>query len=142
MSKSKLLVFAQFSLIIYLFLSGKLLPSNKMILFFEVIVLSIGLWAMVDFKFRFNIFPDLKENTLLKTSGPYKYVRHPMYTSVIGFTFFLVLNDFSYTRMIFWIFLLIVIYMKLTYEEKLLTERFQEYSEYKAITKRLIPFIY
>lgn len=142
MSKSKLLVTAQFSLIIYLLATGKLIPSNTIILILEIIFLLFGLWAMIDFKFRFNIIPDLKENSTLKTSGPYQFARHPMYTSVIGFTLLLVINDFSYTRMIFWILLFIVIFLKSEYEEKLLLKRFPDYSEFKIKTKRLIPFIF
>ena len=142
MGKSKFLVLAQFSLIIILLVTGKIFPSNSVILIFELIFLLFGFWAIIEFKFRFNIFPDLKENSVLKISGPYKFVRHPMYTSVIGYTLLLVFNDFSNTRIIFWIILLIVIFLKLTYEERLLNKRFPDYSDYASKTKRLIPFIY
>jgi protein-S-isoprenylcysteine O-methyltransferase Ste14 len=46
--------------------------------------LILGLWALNHNKRgNFNIQPKLKDGCHLVTSGAYKYIRHPMYTSVI-----------------------------------------------------------
>jgi protein-S-isoprenylcysteine O-methyltransferase Ste14 len=142
MSKSFLPVLLQLILLIFLFSSGSIFPSNKILLLLEIISFIFGIWAMIEFKFRFNIIPELKENAKLMTSGPYKFVRHPMYTALIFISLILIINEFSYLRFAAWILLILVLNYKSDIEEKYLNEKFTEYSEYKLKTKKLVPFIY
>ncbi len=97
---------------------------------------------MYEFKFRFNITPDLKENSKLMRYGPYKFVRHPMYSALIIMTLALVINDFTFFRIGAWIFLVLVLNYKSNIEEKYLNDKFTEYSDYKLKTKKLVPYIF
>ena len=126
----------------YLAITGPIIPSDVILLAAEIIFVLFGMWAMAEMKFRFNIFPSLLNNSSLTASGPYKLVRHPMYTSTIFITLIWMINDFTYIRAFAWILLVIVLCIKTFYEEKILEEEFPEYSNYKNKTKKLIPFLY
>lgn len=100
------------------------------------------MWAVWTMKIgNFKITPDIPRNSRLVTSGPYKYIRHPMYTSLLLITLVLILDHFSPLRLFLWLVLLVDLLMKLNYEEELLSEYFKDYSLYKKRTKRLVPFI-
>ncbi|MBK8980925.1 MAG: isoprenylcysteine carboxylmethyltransferase family protein [Ignavibacteria bacterium] len=142
MKLSYTLVGVQFLCIIYLMLTGEIIPADRFYLMLLILTLIPGIWAMYTFRFRFNIFPNIKEGQNLNRSGPYKFVRHPMYTSVISLTFIWVLNNYSITRIIVWSALVIVLIIKLKYEERLLSENFPEYKSYIKNSKMLIPFLY
>ncbi|MCB0729194.1 MAG: methyltransferase [Ignavibacteria bacterium] len=137
-----ILVILQMSAIFYIMLTGEIIPSKKIFLLLLILSLLIGFWAIVEMKFRFNIFPALLSNSSLVTSGPYRFIRNPMYTSIIFMMLILLINDFSYPRLIIWIFLILIFIAKINIEEKILLKEFTSYPEYKAKTKRLIPFIF
>ena len=130
------------SAIFYIMLTGEIIPSKKIFLLLLILSLLIGFWAIVEMKFRFNIFPALLSNSSLVTSGPYRFIRNPMYTSIIFMMLIMIINNFSYTRLLIWIFLILIFLAKINIEEKILLKEFTSYPEYKAKTKRLIPFIF
>jgi len=101
-----------------------------------------ALWAMIIFKLKVNVAPEVLKGTILIKSGPYRLIRHPMYFSVISFTLLWVVFDFGYIRLLLWTLLLVVILLKINYEEKILKRHFQDYTEYSKTTKKIIPFIY
>lgn len=77
------------------------------------------------------------------TSGPYKIVRHPMYTGGLLLLFFTPLALGSYWALFFAFLLCIVIVTRLFYEEKFLIKNLPGYQEYCEKTRyRLIPFIW
>jgi protein-S-isoprenylcysteine O-methyltransferase Ste14 len=132
----------QISTILYLGLTGSIFPAN---IFSSIVFISsvlFGLWAIAEMKFRFNILPELLKDSTLVTTGPYRFVRHPMYTSIIFITLTWVITDFNLLRFIIWITLLITLNVKLRLEEKIVSAKFSEYASYKLKTKKLIPFIY
>jgi|FrelakmetLWP11LW_1041352.scaffolds.fasta_scaffold57559_2 protein-S-isoprenylcysteine O-methyltransferase Ste14 len=140
--KSVLFIVIQLACIIVIFISGTAMPGN-VIYYFLIMLFSIpGLWALLIMKFRFNVAPDLLSGSTLVNSGPYKFIRHPMYTTVLGITLMVVIFSFTYFLLLLWLILLITLLMKLTYEENLLGKEFKGYQEYKSTTKRLIPFLY
>ena len=142
MKKSYAFVAIQFSAIIILVLTGSIFPDDIVLLTIMILFLLFGLWAMFVHRFRFNALPELRDDSSLKTSGPYRFVRHPMYTSLIFITLIWVVNDFSIFRLAIWIILLITIHLKSEYEEQLLIKKFPDYRQYKVRTKKFIPFIY
>lgn len=84
----------------------------------------------------------LKEQALI-TSGPYQYVRHPIYTAfilILGSTFFLSAN---WMIGLAWIGMAVLeIASRIQFEESLMIEYFgDQYREYMKKTGRLLPWI-
>ncbi len=140
--RSAVFVMLQLVFIILIFVTGVNYPANKALLTLYALFTLLGIWSMFIMRFRFNISPEPFKEVNLVTKGPYKFIRHPMYTSVIGLTACLIVDDFSLTRLTYWILLAMILILKLTYEEKLLADKFEDYGEYRRKSKRLIPFLY
>jgi len=141
---SLLLVLIQGLSIIYIFLSGPVLVQNSLLIIFEIIALILGGWAIsvIFYKSKIHITPEVPAGAKLVTSGPYALIRHPMYSSLLLLTLVLVINLFTWQRLIFWIILLLDLTIKLTYEEQVLEKHFHEYKDYQKKTKKIIPRIY
>ncbi|MBT3301755.1 MAG: hypothetical protein HOD63_10670 [Bacteroidetes bacterium] len=141
--KSYSLIFIQFAAIAILLVSDSVFIDNLILLIIQISGLFLGIWALyVMGRGNINIPPDLKENIKLTQKGPYKVIRHPMYTAIILTLFPLVIENFSIFRLIIFIILIADLVYKLHWEEKMLLKRFPEYSTYQKKSSRIIPFIY
>jgi protein-S-isoprenylcysteine O-methyltransferase Ste14 len=83
------------------------------------------------------------EHTLI-VSGPYKRVRHPMYSDMIlgAVSIVLITANWFYAITLF-VGQTILFVVRIPDEEKLMTERFgEQYIAYMKRTKRLIPYVY
>ena len=76
------------------------------------------------------------------TSGPYRYVRHPMYMALLLVTLPLVIEEFSWFRFGVWVLLLVDLLVKMNFEENLLRDELAGYEQYTRDSFRLIPFLY
>lgn len=131
------------SCIVYLLVSGPILASGYAGIFIESLGVFLGLLAIFIMKIgNFNITSRLKVNGKLVTSGPYSFIRHPMYLAQLLALLPLVVDFFSWWRLGAFVLLSIVLLMKIRYEEASLRLRFAEYTAYMMRTKRLLPFIY
>ncbi len=104
--------------------------------------IALGLWAVLVMRFSVNIFPEVRKTQQLMTQGPYKLIRHPMYTAVLLLTAGFLVNRIDPISISLWLVLLVDLVLKLRYEEALLTKSFSGYEEYSNKTKRLVPFVY
>ena len=103
----------------------------------------LALWAFsINRPHKLLIFPEPPQDSKLITTGPYGFLRHPMYTALLLATIAWVINDFSLFRFVVWLILLVNTLFKLSFEERLLAARFADYADYKLKTKRLIPFVF
>lgn len=82
-----------------------------------------------------------KENGKLTTDGLYKYVRHPMYTSVILLVTGISISSGSLIKYALVIGLTLLFHFKTNYEERYLSKQYPEYKEYSKKTSKFIPFI-
>lgn len=141
--RSVALIIIQFFSIGLIFALGNSIPSNPLMIVLLFIASFPGLIGILQMKWKINIPPDVRKESVLIQTGIYKFIRHPMYFSVIFVCLISVLNDISTVRIIFFIVLFLTILLKHTYEEHLLTEAFGEkYLAYQKTTKRFIPFIF
>jgi protein-S-isoprenylcysteine O-methyltransferase Ste14 len=99
--------------------------------------------VMEENRYASAIIEISKEQKIIET-GPYKIVRHPMYTGGLIFILFTPLALGSYWALIpFSIITVLPLILRIINEEKLLTANLPEYSEYCKKTKyRLIPFVW
>lgn len=84
----------------------------------------------------------IREEQSLITTGPYRYIRHPMYVALItvgiGMTF---LSANWYFGLPF-IAVIVVIFFRIKKEEEVMIDKFgEEYIHYMKRTKRFIPFL-
>lgn len=140
---SYFLVTLQFFLIllIILYSSFKNYISFPFLIF--LIGMLISIWAIFTMRrSKLRITPDVAKNAKLVKGGPYKYIRHPMYASVLIVCLGLILSNFYSFTITLYFLLFVTLFFKISYEEKLLEKNFLEYKKYKSTTKRIIPYIY
>lgn len=136
------LVFLQFGLIAALLL---LLPLNlhPLVLGVQAAAVLIGLWAVkVMHLGHFNVVPDPQPDIELVTHGPYRFIRHPMYFSIVLFFLPLVAVQPDLWTLGLYAALWLVLLLKLHYEEYLLIEMLPEYDDYRQTSKRIVPFVF
>jgi protein-S-isoprenylcysteine O-methyltransferase Ste14 len=139
--RSYSLVAAQCLFIGLLLLTGPLLSFK--LLWLQIIAVLLGIWAVQTMHLgHFNIVPDPRPDTQLVEAGPYRWIRHPMYASILLYFLPLILIDFTPIRFVFYAALVIFLWLKLSYEERLLSEKLPDYADYRLRTKKWIPFIF
>jgi len=109
--------------------------------------------AIVVIPFQYSVFKSLgfnltptafpRENAHLVTTGPYRYVRHPLYLmAFVGFSSLTCISEVWILGVLLGVLCLFLI-KRIPEEEKNLEEKFgQDYTDYKQKTKRLIPFLW
>ena len=75
------------------------------------------------------------------TSGPYRFIRHPIYAAVLYFIWIGALAHISPSSILLLVAGTAGSFLRIIAEEKLLLERYPEYAAYSAQTKRIIPFM-
>jgi protein-S-isoprenylcysteine O-methyltransferase Ste14 len=137
-----MLVAIQLAALVYLAVTGPWLATGLLV-WLQIIAIYLAAWAFWRFDLRqLRIAPDPARGARLITSGPYRWIRHPMYSSVLLLALAVVLGRPTLARVVVWLILLADLLLKLRYEEVLLAHRFPEYSQYRKRTKKLIPFVY
>ncbi len=89
---------------------------------------------------HFNIRPAIRDGAVLVTHGPYRYIRHPMYASLLLGGLGLLLISFSSLRLVTFLALWLVLYLKVRIEEKLLADHFPDYCLYQQRSRMLFPW--
>ncbi len=108
----------------------------------SVIGVGFAIWARVHLGRNWSPRPAVKENHELVTTGPYTYVRHPIYTGLILMAFGTALTGSVWGLGVF--ILAVLFYVpRIGKEEKIMLELFPDaYPMYQARTKKLIPWVW
>jgi protein-S-isoprenylcysteine O-methyltransferase Ste14 len=141
---SWLFVFIQaIILFLLIFLSSDLGPNITRFVFLGGLLQVIG-WIGI-FISAFNIREVLtveplpKADGKLSTDGLYKYVRHPMYSSVLLLSLGIALVSGNVFKYLLVIALAILFYYKSNYEEHFLSRKYKNYSRYAKKTPKFFP---
>ncbi len=103
----------------------------------------LAFWAMAIMKYgNFNIVPNPVMDGTMVSGGPYKLIRHPMYTSIFIFAAALLVGQFDYVKLTVSLVLLACLVVKMRFEEDLLCKHYPGYKAYMGNTKRVIPFVW
>lgn len=104
----------------------------------------LGLSAVKTLGKQWNIKAQIIEGHELITTGPYKIVRHPIYSALFGL---LIVTGYSITQL--WAFIIAIVFyfigtiFRTRVEEQLLIQHFgDQYEKYKKKVPAIIPYIY
>ncbi len=104
--------------------------------------LAVALWSRKTLGGNWSGSVVFKENHELVTSGPYRYVRHPIYSGMLLMLIGTVLASASAMLLFVWAVSFVTLWLKSREEEKLMARHFpSQYPAYLSRTKALIPRI-
>ena len=110
-------------------------------LIFFIVGLALAVWARIYLGRNWGVPMSLREKHELITTGPYAWVRHPIYSGFLLAMLGSGLAD-SFIWLVIFIYLCIYFIYSAKVEEKMMAEIFpDQYPEYKKRTKMLIPFV-
>lgn len=103
--------------------------------------LALAVWARIYLGRNWGMPMTRKEEPELVTSGPYRFIRHPIYSGLL-----LAILGTSLATNFYWLIALAVLAVYFVYsarvEERLMSSSFPDvYPSYRARTKMLIPFL-
>jgi protein-S-isoprenylcysteine O-methyltransferase Ste14 len=109
-----------------------------------IVALALGFacWARVHLGRNWSGTITLKEDHALITTGPYAFVRHPIYTGILFGFVGTALAIGEWRGLLAIVSILIGIEVRCSAEERKMRETFPNYDDYVRRTKRLVPFIY
>lgn len=103
----------------------------------------LGLWTLsANRPGNFNIRPEPRTEGHLVQTGPYRWIRHPMYTSVLLLAAVASAWLANLNGVVLWLALLAVLIAKASLEERWLVQRYPDYQAYRKGTWRLVLGIY
>lgn len=136
-----LLVACQFALLLLLAATTNWRNVHLAALVLFIAALLLAGWAIRVMRLgHFNIRPTIRDGAVLVTHGPYRYIRHPMYASLLFGGVGLLLTSFSWLRLVTFLALWLVLYLKVRIEEKLLADHFPDYYLYQKRSRMLFPW--
>ena len=121
---------------------GAILSRSAVGVAVQVAAVGLMIWARMTMGRRsFHASADPTDGGLV-TSGPYRFIRHPIYTSICLFCWTAVLAHASSITVVLGGLVMVGAFMRMTAEERLLVQRYPGYRLYAAATKRMVPYVF
>ena len=113
-----LLVVTQLTLLALLALTGPLFPRGVSMAPCAFGI-ALGLWSVWSMRrSRLRMVPEPHPSATLVTTGPYRWIRHPMYTAVLLVTSSWLMAEPTWLRLAAWLILVLMLIIKVQREEK------------------------
>lgn len=108
----------------------------------QVLAALLMIWARITFGLRsFHAAANPTEGGLV-TTGPYRYMRHPIYAAILLFFGAAIAAHPSWINAGLGLIMCGALLVRMLSEERLVTERYPEYAEYARHTKRVLPGVF
>jgi len=128
--------------LVRLFYIHSLLGTGPVSIALQVAAIALMVWARATFGLRsFHAGANPTRGELV-TRGPYAFVRNPIYSAVILFTWAGVAVHLSLESVLLGLVVAAGMRVRIHFEERLLREDYPEYADYVRRVKRLLPYVY
>ena len=128
--------------LVALLLTKNLFSPSVFVIAPQAAAFCLMVWARVTFgKRSFHLAANPTEGGLV-TTGPYRFIRHPIYTSIFAFTLPGAIAHLGWPSAVLELLIISSGLARLFFEEKLVLTRYPAYEQYAATTPRIIPFVF
>jgi protein-S-isoprenylcysteine O-methyltransferase Ste14 len=145
-TERKAVIFTSIAVIasLFLFITGPLFViQNLTFVMVQIFGALLIIWAIIAKAVNKHEHKHkLPKGYFFITKGPYEILRHPIYAGFLLIMSSIVQYEFTPLRIVVFFILIGMIVLKVIREEYTMEHEIKEYSEYKAKTKRLIPFLF
>ena len=125
-----------------LFFSKALFSPSPVAIAAQCAAVALMAWARLTLGRRsFHAAADPTAGGLV-TGGPYRFIRHPIYTAACLFGWAGMLGNWSWRAGLFGALLFIGALGRMLCEERLVTEQYPDYRQYAKSTKRMVPGVF
>ena len=140
---------AIFAFFLITILFGDTVEDVPGLIFAQIVGLIVGIsgaavsvWSLLQHGSRVSPFPRPADGAHLVDSGPYRYVRHPMYSGIVIFTLGVALAYANPVALLSPATFLVFFMAKTGREEEMLLERVPGYGAYRSeVPWRIVPFV-
>ncbi len=124
-----------------MFITQSLIANTGVGIGLQIASIALMFWARLTFGLRsFHASARPTEGGLV-TTGPYRYLRHPIYAAVLYVVWIGMLSHLSVVSLFLTVIATVGTFMRILAEEKLVTQKYPEYVGYASKTKKIIPFV-
>lgn len=127
--------------IVLLFRKNALFGHGPVSIALQGLAVVLLLWARLTFGWRSFHYRANPTPGGVITTGPYRYMRHPIYAAILYFSSVGVASNWSFWNLILWLSVLLGLGIRMACEERLLVAQCPAYAEYALRTRRVIPFL-
>ncbi len=121
---------------------GVLFTAQPVAITLQLVAVALMGWARLTFGRRsFHAAANPTAGGLV-TTGPYRIVRHPIYTAACLFGWGPIVVHWSLVGFALGILLLLGALLRMICEEQLVKQKYPEYVEYAKVTKRMVPYLF
>jgi protein-S-isoprenylcysteine O-methyltransferase Ste14 len=127
--------------ILVLYFRHNLFSASPVVIGLQGIAALLMVWARVTFGVRsFHAAANPTEGGLV-TTGPYRFIRNPIYSAILLFAWAGIAAHVSLLTILLGAFIAIAIALRIACEEIFLRGHFPDYEAYARRTPRIIPFV-
>jgi protein-S-isoprenylcysteine O-methyltransferase Ste14 len=117
-----------------------LFSASPIVIVVQILAALLMVWARRTFGARSFHFAANPTEGGLVTTGPYRYIRHPIYAAIVYFALAGSVANASPLSISLLVLLFVGVGIRIYCEEILVAKEYPEYAEYSRHTKRVIPF--
>lgn len=125
-----------------LFLTGHLFSTSPWVIAPQLAAVALMIWSRLTFGVRSFHASATPTSGGIVSSGPYRFIRHPIYTARCLFALAGAAGHPTTGGWLLWATVLVGALMRMLPEEDLLRKRYPEYVEYARRTRRMIPYLF
>jgi protein-S-isoprenylcysteine O-methyltransferase Ste14 len=119
-----------------------LFSTHPLVILVQAMAFVLFLWARLTFGRRsFHAAANPTEGGLV-TNGPYRYIRHPIYTALCLFTSAGAAGHWHWLAGLCAVWIIALAILRIKCEEELVVALYPEYVQYAATTWRMVPYVY
>jgi protein-S-isoprenylcysteine O-methyltransferase Ste14 len=127
--------------VITLIATGNFYSPSPLVIACQVAAVAVAAWARSAFApGQFGATPTPRGGAVIRR-GPYRWVRHPMYSSALLLVWATVLSHWSALCLVIGLAVVCVAVVRILDEERQLRARYPDYADYARSTKALVPFV-